>query len=41
MLGIWGEYATNPEYEPRRREYDGFAGSLFGLKSQPWEQVGR
>jgi len=40
MLGIWGDYATNPEYEPLRQQYEGLAGSLFGLKSQGWEPVG-
>ncbi len=39
MLGIWGEHATNPEYEPLRRKYEGLAGSQFGLKSQGWEPV--
>jgi arylsulfatase A-like enzyme len=37
MLGIWGEHATNPEYEPLRREFEGLSGSLFGLKSGGWK----
>ena len=41
MLGIWGEHAVNPEYEPLRREYPGLAGSQFGLKSQGWEPAGQ
>jgi arylsulfatase A-like enzyme len=41
MLGIWGDYATNPEYEPLRREYPGLSGSLFELKSHGWEPVGQ
>ena len=39
MLGIWGEHAMNPEYEPLRREFPGLAGSQFGLKSAGWEPV--
>jgi N-sulfoglucosamine sulfohydrolase len=40
MLGIWGDYAANPEYEPLRRDYEGLSGSLFELKSHGWEPVG-
>jgi len=36
MLGIWGDHATNPEYQPLRRQFDGLAGSQFGLKSGAW-----
>lgn len=39
MLGIWGEYATNPEYEPLRQRFEGLAGSQFGLKSQAWDPI--
>lgn len=39
MLGIWGEHAQNPEYEPIRQEYEGLAGSQFGLKSQGWTPI--
>lgn len=41
MLGIWGDYATNPEYEALRRDFQGLSGSLFGLKSQGWKPVKR
>jgi hypothetical protein len=41
MLGIWGDYAVNPEYEPLRREFGGLSGSLFELKSQGWQPIGR
>lgn len=41
MLGIWGDHAINPEYEPLRLEYEGLAGSQFGLKSQGWQPVGQ
>ena len=41
MLGIWGDYAVNPEYEPLRKEYKDLAGSLFGLKSQGWKNSER
>lgn len=34
MLGIWGEHAVNPEYEPLRKKYPNLAGSLFYLKSE-------
>ncbi len=36
MLGIWGEHATNPEYEPQRRAHPELAGSQFELKNQGW-----
>jgi arylsulfatase A-like enzyme len=39
MLGIWGEHATNPEYEPIRREDENLAGSMFELKSQDWKFI--
>ena len=34
MLGIWGEHAVNPEYEPIKRKFPNLAGSLFYLKSE-------
>lgn len=34
MLGIWGEHAVNPEYEPIKKKYPDLAGSLFYLKSE-------
>ena len=37
MLGIWGKYAVNPEYEPLRKEYKDLAGSQYELKSQGWK----
>lgn len=41
MLGIWGDYATNPEYESLRRQFPDLAGSMVGLKNRGWEPVGR
>ena len=35
MLGIWGQYCVNPEYDPLRKKYPGLEGSLFYLKSEP------
>lgn len=35
MLGIWGEHAVNPEYDPIRTKYPDLEGSLFYLKSEP------
>ncbi len=34
MLGIWGEHAVNPEYEPIKKKFPKLAGSLFYLKSE-------
>ena len=34
MLGIWGEYATNPEYDVLREKFPELAGSLTFLKSE-------
>jgi len=34
MLGIWGEHAVNPEYEPIKKKFPNLAGSLFYLKSE-------
>lgn len=41
MLGIWGKYAINPEYEPLKREYKDLAGSQFSLKREPWKKVSK
>ncbi len=40
MLGIWGDHATNTEYEPLRREFEGLSGSQFALKNSKWAPVG-
>lgn len=37
MLGIWGDHAINPEYEPLRKKYPDLAGSQFHLKSSHWK----
>lgn len=39
MLGIWGDYAYNQEYNPLRDKYPDLSGSQFGLKSSKWETV--
>ncbi len=39
MLGIWGEYADNPEYDSLKDKYPDLAGSQFGLKSAGWNVV--
>ena len=40
MLGIWGEQAVNPEYDPLRTKEPGLAGSLRGSKKeQPFRAV--
>ena len=39
MLGIWGDYATNPEYNMLREKYKDLAGSQFVLKSEKWQEV--
>ena len=39
MLGIWGEHAINPEYEPLRKKYPDLAGSLFEFKNQSWQKI--
>ncbi len=38
MYGIWGKFATNPEYDILREKYTGYEGSLFALKSSKWEK---
>ena len=37
MLGIWGDYAENPEYESLRNKYPDLSSSQFHLKSAGWE----
>ncbi len=39
MLGIWDEQAVNEEYEPIRKEFPNFAGSLKGKKSASFKLV--
>ncbi len=39
MLGIWGDHAVNPEYQPLRNKHPNLAGSQFPLKSKGWEKV--
>lgn len=39
MLGIWGDHATNPEYDALRVEQPGLSGSLSALKSSAWTRV--
>ena len=39
MLGIWGKYADNPEYDSLKEAYPDLAGSQFGLKSARWKVV--
>lgn len=39
MLGIWGKNAINIEYEPIRKKYKDFEGSLFELKNQGWRSI--
>ncbi|NNE75537.1 MAG: sulfatase-like hydrolase/transferase, partial [Pricia sp.] len=39
MLGIWGEYAINPEYEPLRGKYPNLSGALTYLKSEPSQLI--
>ncbi len=39
MLGIWGYYAVNPEYDVLREKYKDLSGSQFALKSQKWKEV--
>lgn len=39
MLGIWGKYAINPEYDPLKKAYKDLAGSQFSLKRAGWEKV--
>jgi len=39
MLGIWGQHAVNPEYEPIRKKLPNLAGSLFYLKSEASKMI--
>ena len=39
MLGIWGDHATNPEYDVLREKYKDLSGSQFILKSNKWKKV--
>ena len=39
MLGIWGNYAINPEFDVLREKYKDLAGSQFELKSRKWQEV--
>lgn len=39
MLGIWGNYAINPEYDKLREKYKNLAGSQFEFKSRKWQEV--
>ena len=41
MLGIWGENAINPEYDPLREKYKELEGSLWEFKTQGWKTVTR
>lgn len=39
MLGIWGDNATNPEYNALKIKYPDLAGSQFWLKSEHWGDI--
>ena len=39
MLGIWGDLAFNPEYDPLRIKYPELSGSQFVLKNRKWKEV--
>ena len=39
MLGIWGDYAVNPEYEILRKELPELSGSQLALKNAKFEKV--
>lgn len=39
MLGIWGDYASNPEYDILREKYKNLSGSEFELKNSTWTEV--
>lgn len=41
MLGIWGKYCTNPEYESIREKYPNLEGSLFYLKNEKFKLVNK
>jgi len=37
MLGIWGDHASNPEYNALREKFPDLSSSQFGLKSGKWK----
>lgn len=39
MLGIWGDHASNIEYESLRQHFPDLSGSLFYLKSSKYQSV--
>lgn len=39
MLGIWGDYAVNPEYEALRKELPNLSGSQLSLKNAKFQKV--
>ncbi len=39
MLGIWGDYAVNSEYDALREKYRDLSGSQFELKRSKWQEV--
>ncbi len=39
MLGIWGDYAVNPEYQQLREEIPDLSGSQLHLKSEKYQKV--
>lgn len=39
MLGIWGDYAVNTEYDVLREKYKDLSGSQFALKRSKWQVV--
>lgn len=39
MLGIWGQYARNPEYDALRKKYPKLEGSLTYLKSETFKLI--
>lgn len=39
MLGIWGENATNIEYDALRKKYPKLGGSLYDFKNQGWKSI--
>ncbi len=38
MLGIWGDYVENPEYDILIEKYQGLAGTQFELKNGEWKE---
>lgn len=39
MLGIWDDYANNPEYTTLREKYKGLSGSQFDFRNTNWTNV--